>query len=124
MENNFNIEVDKSSKKTIIIFIVFFGCLLLFTIVYLIINSSSERKQKLLSIDRQTRVIEIYANRNQHNLGYVRFSNGVNEFLEYPYKVGDSISKKKGDSIEYIFRKDRIIENNFFEESRKNGYLK
>ncbi|KFF11692.1 hypothetical protein IW15_15920 [Chryseobacterium soli] len=124
MENNFNIEVDKSSKKTIIIFIVFFGCLLLFTIFYLIINSSSERKQKLLSIDRQTRVIEIYANRNQHNLGYVRFSNGVNEFLEYPYKVGDSISKKKGDSIEYIFRKDSIIKNNYFEEARKNGLLK
>ncbi|MDV7698611.1 hypothetical protein N6B72_16915 [Chryseobacterium soli] len=82
------------------------------------------RKQKLLSIDRHTRVIEIYANRNQHNLGYVRFSNGVNEFLEYPYKVGDSISKKKGDSIEYIFRKDSIIKNNYFEEARKNGLLK
>lgn len=124
MENNFNIEVDKSSKKTIIIFILVFGCILLFTIIYLIINSNADRKQKLLNIDRHTRVVEIYSNKDQHNLGYVRFSNGINEFLEYPYKVGDSISKKRGDSIEYIFRKDSIIKNNYFEESRKNGLLK
>lgn len=124
MENNFNIEVDKSSKKTITIFILVFGCILLFTIIYLIINSNADRKQKLLNIDRHTRVVEIYSNKDQHNLGYVRFSNGINEFLEYPYKVGDSISKKRGDSIEYIFRKDSIIKNNYFEESRKNGLLK
>ncbi|WP_123873048.1 hypothetical protein [Chryseobacterium contaminans] len=117
-------KVDKSSKKTIIIFIVFFGGLLLFTIVYLIVNSSSERKQKLLSIERHTRVIDIYNNRKEHNFLYVKFSNGSQKILEYPYKVGDSISKKKGDSIEYVFRKDSIIENNLFEESRKDGLLK
>lgn len=66
----------------------------------------------------------MYANKNQHNLGYVRFSNGINEFLEYPYKVNDSISKKKGDSIEYIFRNHTIIKNNYLEQARKNGELK
>ncbi|HCM33673.1 MAG TPA: hypothetical protein DF603_05905 [Chryseobacterium sp.] len=124
MEDDFNIEIDKSSKKTIILFIIFFGCILLSTIAYLIINSNSEREQKLLNVERHTKVVEIYPNKNQHNLGYVRFSNGTNEFLEYPYKVGDSISKKKGDSIEYIFRNDSIIINNYLEEARKNGVLK
>lgn len=124
MENNFNIEVDKSSKKTIIIFIVFFGCILLSTIVYLIVTSNSSMKKQLLSIERYTRVIEIYNNKEEHNFLYVKYSNGTQKILEFPYQVEDSVSKKKGDSIEYIFRKGSIIENNFFEESRKNGYLK
>ncbi|WP_276875412.1 hypothetical protein [Chryseobacterium joostei] len=124
MEDDFNIEVDKSSKKTIILFIVFFGCILLFTIIYSIINSNSDKKRNLLNIDRHTRVVEIYLNKNQHNFSYVKYSNEINELLEYPYKVGDSISKKKGDSIEYIFRNDSIIINNYLEEARKNGVLK
>ncbi|MCS3529067.1 hypothetical protein [Chryseobacterium sp. JUb7] len=124
MENDFNIQIDKSGKKTIIIFIAFFVCIFLFTIIYLIINSNSEREQKLLNVERYTKVVEVYPNKDQHNLGYVRFSNGINEFLEYPYKVNDSISKKRGDSIEYIFRNDSIIINNYLEEARKNGLLK
>jgi len=124
VENNFNIKVDKSSKKTIILFIVFFGCILLFTIIYLIINLNSDRKQKLLSIERHTKVITIYNNEHEHNFMYVKFSNGSQKILEYPYKIGDSISKKKGDSIEYIFRKDSIIKYNLLEESRQNGLLK
>ncbi|MGE8434403.1 hypothetical protein [Chryseobacterium joostei] len=124
MEDNFNIEVDKSSKKTIILFIIFFGCILLSTIAYLIINSNSEREQKLLNVERHTKVVEVYPNKNQHNFSYVKYSNGINELLEYPYKVGNSISKKKGDSIEYIFRNDSIIINNYLEEARKNGVLK
>jgi len=124
VENNFNIEVDKSSKKIITIFIIVFGSIFLLTIMYLILNSNYDRKQKLLSIERHTRVIGIYNNKYEHNFLYVKFSNGSQKILEYPYKVGDSISKKRGDSIEYIFRKDSIIENNLFEESRKNGLLK
>lgn len=85
MENNFNIEVDKSSKNYYNIYNSF-GSILLFTIIYLIINSNADRKQNLLNIDRHTRVVEIYSNKDQHNLGYVRFSNGINEFLEYPIK--------------------------------------
>lgn len=124
MEDNFNIEIDKSNRKTITLFIVFFGCILLFTIIYSIINYNSDKKRNLLNIDRHTRVVEIYLNKNQHNFSYVKYSNGINELLEYPYKIGDSISKKKGDSIEYIFRKDSIIKYNLFEESRKYGVLK
>lgn len=121
MENNLNIEVDKSSKKTIIIFIIVFGCILLFTILYLIVSSNSSRKKQLLSIERYTRVIDIYNNRHQHNFPYVRFSNGSQKILEYPYKVGDSISKNKGDSIEYIFRNGKILENNLLEAYRKGN---
>ncbi|AZA77616.1 hypothetical protein EG347_08855 [Chryseobacterium sp. G0186] len=124
MENNFDIKIDKTNKKIIILVMVFFGCILLFSVIYLVINSESDKKQSLLIINRHTRVVDIYPNKNQHNLGYVRFSNGINEFLDYPYKIGDSVSKNSGDSIEYIFRKDSIIKNNYFEEARKNGLLK
>ncbi|WP_263602877.1 hypothetical protein [Chryseobacterium sp. PET-29] len=124
MENNFNIEVDKSSKKTIIIFIIAFGCILLLTIMYLIINSNRLVKEKILAIERNARVVDIYNNKKEHNFLYVKYSNGNQKLLEYPYKLGDSVSKKKGDSIEYIFRKDSIIKNNLLEDSRKNGFLK
>lgn len=124
MEDNFNIEVDKSSKKTIVIFIVFFGCILLSTIAYLIINSNELVKEKILSIERNTKVIDIYNNKKEHNFLYVKYSNGTQKILEFSYQIGDSVSKKKGDSIEYIFRKDSIIKYNLFEESRKYGVLK
>jgi len=106
------------------IIIVSFGCIILFIFIYLITNSNTQIKQKLLNIDRHTRVVDIYVNKQQHNFLYVKFSNGAQKILEYPYRIDDSISKKKGDSIEYIFRKDSIIKQNLFEESRKNGFLK
>jgi hypothetical protein len=94
------------------------------TIIFLYFSGPSEKKQNLLSTEQYTTVIEVYKNKNQHNFVYARFSNGVNDLLYYPYKVGDSISKKKGDSIEYIFRKGKIIERNYLEEARKNGEIK
>lgn len=124
MENNIEIEIDKSSRKIIKICIVFFGGIFISTIAYLIINSNELLKQQLLSIERHTKVIAIYNNKNEHNFLYVKYSNGTQETLEYPYQIGDSVSKTKGDSIEYIFRKDSVIQNNFFEESRRNGKLK
>lgn len=90
----------------------------------MIVNSNQLVKEQLLSIERNAKVIEIYNNKKEHNFPYVKYSDGAQKILEYPYQVGDSVSKKKGDSIEYIFRKNRIIEYNLFEESRKNGVLK
>lgn len=104
VENNFNLKLDKSSRKTIILFIIFFGCIFLFTIAYLIVNSNQLVKEQLLSIERNAKVIEIYNNKKEHNFLYVKYSDGAQKILEYPYQVGDSVSKKKGDSIEYIFR--------------------
>ena len=124
MGDDFNIEVDKSSRKTIIIFIVFFGCILLFTIAYLIINSNKLVKEKILSIERNTKVIDIYNNKKEHNFLYVKYSNGTQKILEFSYQIGDSVSKKKGDSIEYIFRKDSLIKSNLLEKARRNGILK
>jgi len=124
VENNFDFKTSKSGKKTLTIMVISFCCILLFTFIYLTANSNHQIKQQLLNIERNTRVVEIYVNKRQHNSLYARFSNGSYKILEYPYITGDSISKKKGDSIEYIFRKESIIENNLFEEARKNGFLK
>lgn len=110
--------------KTIYVIPIITFLVLAGAIIYQVINSDAERKHDLLSIERHTGVVDVYANKKQHNLGYVRFSNGRNEFLEYPYKIGYSISKKRGDSIEYIFRNGSIIQNNYLEEARKNGILK
>lgn len=124
MENNFNIEVDKSSKKTITIFIIVFGSIVLLTIFYLIINSNRLVKEEILSIERNAKVVDIYNNKKEHNFPYVKYSNGTQKILEYPYKIGDSVSKNKGDSIEYIFRKDSILKSNLLEKARRNGLLK
>ncbi|BAP32204.1 uncharacterized protein CHSO_3167 [Chryseobacterium sp. StRB126] len=124
MENYLGIEIDKTSKRIIKIFVVFFVSIFVLTILYLIINSNELVKQQLLSIERYTRVIDIYNNKKEHNFPYVKYSNGTQKILEFPYQIGDSVSKSKGDSIEYIFRKDSIIKNNYFEEARTNGFLK
>ncbi|RXM50333.1 MULTISPECIES: hypothetical protein [unclassified Chryseobacterium] len=124
MESNTEIEIDKSSKRIIKIFIAVFVGIFVITILYLIINSNELVKRQLLSIERYTRVIDIYNNKKEHNFPYVKYSNGTQKVLGFSYQIGDSVSKSKGDSVEYIFRKDSIIVYNLFEESRKNGYLK
>ena len=75
-------------------------------------------KEILLNIERHTSVIDIYNNKEQHNFPYVKYSNGTNKILEFSYQIGDSISKNKGDSIEYIFRGEKIIKNNLLENYR------
>ncbi|MFP3833290.1 hypothetical protein [Chryseobacterium sp. SIMBA_028] len=124
MENNFNIELSKSNKRIIIIFILSFICILLFTRVYLSINSNKLVKEEILSIERNAKVIDIYNNKKEHNFPYVKYSNGTQKILEFSYQIGDSVSKKKGDSIEYIFRKDSVIKSNLLEKARRNGILK
>ncbi|MBP2615112.1 hypothetical protein [Chryseobacterium jejuense] len=124
MGNNTEIEIDKNSKRIIKIFVAVFVGIFVLTILYLIINSNELVKRQLLSIERYTRVIDIYNNKKEHNFPYVKYSNGTQKILEFPYQIGDSVSKSKGDSIEYIFRKDSIIKNNYFEEARTNGFLK
>jgi|GEM_PF-869963 len=125
MDNNsFNIEIDKSSKKSLIIFGLIFGSIVCLTIFYLNYNSNDLTKEKLLQINRHTKVIDIYVNKNEHNFLYVKFSNGSDKIMETRYKIGDSISKKRGDSIEYIYRGDSIIQNNLFEVAREEGMLK
>lgn len=124
MENSFNIEIDNKNKKIIQIIIILYGFILLCVITYLTVNSDDLTKKQILSIERNTRVIDIFRDKKNHNFPYVKFSNGKTIGLDEPYQVGDSISKKKGDSIEYIFRKDRIIKNNLLEEVRRDRGFK
>lgn len=74
----------------------------------------------LLSKKRNVTVTEIYRDRNEHNFTFVKFSDGNKELLDFPYKIGDSISKNKGDSIEYIFRNESVIKNNWLKSYSKN----
>ncbi|MCW1961002.1 hypothetical protein [Chryseobacterium viscerum] len=122
MDNNF--ELDKSSKKPLIIFGLIFGSIVFLIVFYLNHNSDNLTKQQILEIDRHTKVIEIYINKSEHNFPYVKFSNGTDKIMETPYQIGDSLSKNRGDSIEYIFRRDSIIQNNLFETARREKMLK
>ncbi|STD06833.1 hypothetical protein [Chryseobacterium carnipullorum] len=125
MDNNhFNLEIDKSNKKSLIIFWLIFGSIVFLIIFYLNYNSDNLTKEQLLKINRHTKVIDVYVNKNEHNFLYVKFSNGSEKIMETSYHIGDSISKNKGDSIEYIFRGDSIIQNNLFETARKEKVLK
>ena len=78
-------------------------------------------KNQLLNSKINVKVVNIYKNRDEHNFIYVKFSNGKEQTLNYPYKIGDSISKKRNDSIEYIFRNGKIIKYNVLEYWRKNN---
>ncbi|MGX9987246.1 hypothetical protein [Soonwooa purpurea] len=117
--------IEQDSDKKIIKFIIyFFVTSFLLLIVYLAAISNLSTKNAILSINRTTKVVDIYHNIHEHNFLFVKYSDGYNGLLEYPYIIGDSISKKKGDSIEYIFRGDSILKNNLLERARKDGLLK
>lgn len=116
MENNFIIKIDRDIKKGLIIFFL----IMAIPVLYLIISDNAATKKQLLEIERFTRVIKIYENKEEHNFLYVEFSDKKIKILEYPYKIGDSISKKKGDSIEYIFRNGVVIQNNLLKNYRKS----
>ena len=109
--------IERKIKISMVIFLV---VIISFLYIHDSIYGDEIKRDILLNIERQTSVIDIYANRRQHNMGYVKYSNGIDEPLYYPYKIGDSISKNKGDSIEYIFRGEEIIETNLLENYR-NG---
>ncbi|MDW9378612.1 hypothetical protein [Chryseobacterium sp. JV558] len=112
-------ELDKSSKKPLIIFGLIFGSIVFLIIFYLNYNSDNQTKQRILEINRHEKVIDIYRDKNEHNFLFVKYSNGYVELLDYPYKIGDSISKNRGDSIEYIFRNDSVLKNNLIQQIRK-----
>ncbi|MCQ4140509.1 hypothetical protein [Chryseobacterium sp. EO14] len=92
--------------------------------ISVIIVSRKTTKDSLTDYEISAKVINIYRDKNEHHFLFVKYSDDRVELLDYPYKLGDSISKKKGDSIEYIFRGDKIIQNNLFEKARKEKILK
>lgn len=106
----FRSEIDNRSA---IYIIAFFAILLGFFIIRENLYGDEIRQNALLSEKRNTSVVDIYKDRNEHNFTFVKYSNGKKELLDFPYQIGDSVSKKKGDSIEYIFRNKKIIKNNW-----------
>ncbi|WP_343609483.1 hypothetical protein [Chryseobacterium oranimense] len=102
---------------------IIFSSLFIFIII-LVIFLRKTTNDSLLDYEISAKVTSIYRDRKEHNFLFVKYSNGSVELLDYPYKIGDSISKKKGDSIEYIFREDSVIQNNLFETARKEKTLK
>ncbi|RXM51712.1 hypothetical protein BOQ64_12410 [Chryseobacterium sp. CH25] len=113
MNNNF--ELGNSSKKTLFIFALLLGLIVFLSLFYLSNNKEETTKKNILNEERHSRIINIFRVKEEHNYIYIKFSGGEVSNFKYSYKIGDSISKNKGDSIEYIFRGDSIIRNNLFE---------
>lgn len=112
--------MDNKTKNNLRYFMI----IILFVILYLVLSRKKRVEQSLLDYHLQTTVIDIYRDKNEHNFLFVKYSNGSVELLDYPYEIGDSISKKKGDSIEYIFRNGLLLKNNLIEKARENNLLK
>lgn len=113
------ININKPLK---IFFIILIGFLFII-IIYIKKTNDTSVKKMLLDHERHAKVIQIYHNRDEHNFEYVKFSNEENKIMDYPYKEGDSVSKKRGDSIEYIYRGNVVLKQNLFETARKNKAL-
>ncbi|WP_294284372.1 hypothetical protein [uncultured Chryseobacterium sp.] len=103
------------------ILILFF---LSISIIIFVIFSRKTNRDSLADYEIFAKVVDIYRDKNEHNFLFVKYSNGIVELLDYPYKIGDSISKKRGDSIEYIFRGDNIIQNNLFKKARNEKLIR
>jgi len=101
----------------------YFFLAIFFIILVLVIILRKTTKDNLINYEISTKVVDIYRDRNEHNFLFVKYSNGSVELLDYPYKIGDSISKKKGDSIEYIFRNNTVLKNNLIQQARKENLL-
>ncbi len=111
-------KLDKETQKSIRIFFAIFSIFILIISVYNYYNEEKSVKKKILNENYNRIVDSIYNNREEHNFTYVKYSDGRKESMPYEYNLKDSLSKKKGDSIEYIYRNGRILQNNLFEAYR------
>lgn len=100
-------------EKIVLIFIVLVTsiCVIL-SFLYKILKSDEITKKRILSMDRHTKVLQIYNDSFNHNFTTVLYATGERKTLYFDLKVGDSISKNKNDSIMYIFRNDSILQIN------------
>lgn len=81
--------------------------------VYYYFNQYDEKiKSRILQLEKHTIVLNIYRDISQHNFIMVTYKDGQNTTLYYDLKIGDSISKKRNDSMLYIYRKDSILKIN------------
>ncbi|GAA4162371.1 hypothetical protein GCM10022217_29660 [Chryseobacterium ginsenosidimutans] len=119
MNNIFEFEI-RIEEKIKIYLIVFFAILISFFIIREYLYGDEITNKILLDSQIHSKVIRIYKNRDEHNFTFVKYSNGKEQLLDYPYQVGDSVSKNKGDSIEYVFRNNKVIKNNWLTSYLKN----
>ncbi|MCP2039220.1 hypothetical protein [Chryseobacterium sp. HSC-36S06] len=112
MKEDFKIEFDKQTQKSITIFFLIFGIFIVFIGVREYYYGYNLRYESLINEDYTLKVDRVYINSTEHNFKYVAFTNGKQQLSEFGYQKNDSIVKKKGDSIEYIYRDDKIISNN------------
>lgn len=108
-------ELDKQTKRALNIFALIFGAFIIFIFVREYFVGYDESVKRILAKDYIRRVDSVYVNKEEHNFRYVAYSGGKKTILEFEYKKGDSLVKKKGDSIEYVYRKNKIILNNKLE---------
>jgi hypothetical protein len=119
VENN-QIEFEPGIETKIkISFAVFFVVIISIIFIYDYFYGEDDQKKHLLYIENYSKVIEINIDKENHNSLYIKCSDGRRAPFHFDYKVGDSISKRKGDSIEYIFRDGKILENNLFKIFQK-----
>ncbi|MBO6200687.1 MAG: hypothetical protein J6N74_03600, partial [Chryseobacterium sp.] len=109
------IELDKHTKKALNIFALIFGAFIIFIIAREYFFGYDESVKAMLAKEYIRKVDSVYVNKEEHNFRYVAYSGGKKGILEFEYQKGDSLVKKKGDSIEYIYRKDEIIPSNKLE---------
>lgn len=113
------IKIEKEFEKSLFVFFIIMILFISFIVIYINYNKKNIHKKEVLESFYNKTVDSVYVNKEEHNFIYVKFSDGTEESPQFNYKKNDSISKKKGDSIEYIFRKDSILKNNLFDTFRK-----
>ncbi|THV57070.1 hypothetical protein [Chryseobacterium candidae] len=116
MENKI-IQIDGRIKN----YIKYCFLAIFFVIFFLVFFRKKTTENSLIDYEIHAKVVDIYRDRNEHNFLFVKYSNGSVELLDYPYKIGDSISKKKGDSIEYILRNGTWLKNNLIQQDKKTN---
>jgi len=106
---------DKPSQKSLTIFFLIFGIFIFFIILREYYYGNDLRVKSLLKEEYNLKVDSVYLNKEEHNFKYVAFSNGEKQSMNFGYEKNDSIVKKKGDSIEYIYRNGYVIKYNILD---------
>ncbi|MCT3946205.1 hypothetical protein HZQ28_15080 [Elizabethkingia anophelis] len=101
--------VDKYAAKPLLYFFLFILVLIISSIVYFCSTDDRRHDHITLILEKHARVIKIAPFPSQPRDLAVYWNDGKTSIWTFNLKVGDSVSKYKGDYILYIFRKDSII---------------
>lgn len=107
-----NFKLDESTQKSLLIFYGIFSIFILITLIYNYFYADKHTKEDILNENYVRIVNSVYINKEEHNFLYVKYSDNTIESPNFHYNKNDSLVKRRGDSIEYIFRNQNVIENN------------